>query len=611
MNKMKTRKKKIKEDRLPDKNRPQDFKGTVFKIIRYIASFRLPVFVVLVCSVGSTVFNIIGPKILGSATTLLSEGLFAKIRGDGGIDFEGIGEILLRVVLLYIAGYILGALRGYIMAGVTQKVSYRLRKEISVKINRLPMRYFEENTVGDILSRITNDVDTVANGLNQSVTQIISCAVTVVGVFIMMLTISPLMTGLTMLLLPVSFLLIGTVMKRSQKYFRAQQKLIGELNSRVEETYGGHTVIKAFNREKAVSSAFAETNEQLRTSAVRAQFLSGLMHPIMMLIGNLGYVGVAVSGSFLAASGAIGIGDIQAFIQYVKNFTHPIQQLAQIGNMLQSMAAAAERVFAFLEAEEEVQSAEETLRVDDVRGDVDFCNVRFGYTKDVTVIKDFTASAKQGQKIAIVGPTGAGKTTLVKLLMRYYDVDGGCIKLDGIDICRYDRRELRRAFGMVLQDTWLFKGTIMENIRYGKLDATDEEVIAAANLIGAHSFIKAMPDGYNTKLNEEAGNISAGQKQLLTIARAVLADTKLLILDEATSSVDTRTEQLLQAAMDKAMQGRTSFVIAHRLSTVRNADLILVVRNGDIVEQGTHNELLAMNGFYSELYNSQFQDTEE
>ena len=610
MNKMKKNKNKIKENVMPDKNRPQDFKGTAKKLVRYVASFRLPVFVVLVCSVASTVFNIVGPKILDSATTLLSDGLFAKIRGDGGIDLAGIGAILLRVVLLYIAGYILGAMRGYIMAGVTQKVSYRLRKEISVKINRLPMRYFEENTVGDILSRITNDVDTVANGLNQSVTQIISCAVTVVGVFIMMLSISPLMTGLTMVLLPVSFLLIGLVMKRSQKYFRAQQELIGALNSRVEETYGGHTVIKAFNREKAVSDAFGKTNEELKNTAVRAQFLSGLMHPIMMFVGNLGYVGVAVSGSFLAANGTIGIGDIQAFIQYVKNFTQPIQQLAQIGNMLQSMTAAAERVFAFLEAEEEELNADENLCVDDVKGDVEFCNVRFGYNKDVTVLKDFTATAKQGQKVAIVGPTGAGKTTLVKLLMRYYDVDGGCIKLDGEDIRRYDRRELRRAFGMVLQDTWLFKGTIMENIRYGKLDATDEEVIAAATLVGAHAFIEAMPDGYNTKLNEEAGNISAGQKQLLTIARAVLADTKLLILDEATSSVDTRTELLLQEAMDKAMQGRTSFVIAHRLSTVRNADLILVVREGDIVEQGTHAELLALDGFYADLYNSQFQSEE-
>lgn len=607
-----SKKKRNKEnDRLPDKNRPQDFKGTVFKLLRYIARYRLSVFVVMVCAVGSTVFNIIGPKILGSATTLLSEGLFAKIRGDGTIDFAGIGAILLQVVILYLIGYVLGVLQGWIMAGVTQKVTYRLRKEISIKINRLPMRYFEDNTVGDILSRITNDVDNVANGLSQSVTQIITCVVTVIGVFIMMLSISPLMTGLTMLLLPLSFGLIGIVMKRSQKYFRAQQSLLGNLNSQVEEAYGGHTVVKAFNREKAVIEKFAETNEALRSSAVKAQFLSGLMHPIMMFIGNLGYVGVAVTGSFLAASGTIGIGDIQAFIQYVKNFTQPIQQLAQIGNMLQSMAAAAERVFAFLEAEEEQLEAEETLSVDNVKGEVAFSHIRFGYNKDVTVIKDFTALAKPGQKVAIVGPTGAGKTTLVKLLMRYYDVDDGFITLDGIDIRRYDRRELRRAFGMVLQDTWLFRGTIMENIRYGRLNASDEQVIAAAKLVGAHSFIEAMPDGYETKLNEEAGNISAGQKQLLTIARCVLADTKLLILDEATSSVDTRTEQLLQDAMDKAMQGRTSFVIAHRLSTVRNADLILVVRDGDIVEQGTHDELLAADGFYAELYNSQFQDLEE
>ena len=596
---------------MPDKNRPQNFKGTILKIIRFIASFRLPVFFVMLCAVGSTMFNIVGPKMLGNATTLLSEGLFAKIRGDGGIDFAGIGAILLRVILLYIAAYFLDVAKGWTMAGVTHRVSYRLRKEISVKINRLPMRYFEENTVGEILSRITNDVDTLTNGLSQCVTQIITCLITVVGVLVMMLSISPLMTGLTLLLLPISFGLIRLVMSRSQKYFRAQQTLLGNLNSRVEEVYGGHTVIKAFNREHIASAEFANISNQLYHSAVKAQFLSGLMHPIIMFVGNLGYVGVAVAGSFLASAGTIGVGDIQAFIQYVKNFNQPIQQLAQIGNMLQSMTAAAERVFAFLEAEEEVLTAEETMSVENVKGEVTFRNVRFGYNKDVTVIKDFSAQAKPGQKIAIVGPTGAGKTTLVKLLMRYYDIDSGSILLDGIDICRYDRRELRKAFGMVLQDTWLFKGTVMENIRYGKLDATDEQVIEAAKLVGAHAFIEAMADGYQTKLNEEAGNISAGQKQLLTIARAVLADTKLLILDEATSSVDTRTEQMLQEAMDKAMHGRTSFVIAHRLSTVRNADMILVVRDGDIVEQGTHEQLLEKNGFYADLYNSQFSDIEE
>ncbi len=608
---MKRNKKKNTPVGIPDKNKPKDFKGTLFKIIKYIASHRLRVVIVLLCSLGGTVFNIVGPKILGSATTLLSEGLFAKIRGDGGIDFESIAQILLRVVLLYIAGYILHAMQGWIMAGVTQKVSYRLRKEISEKINRLPMRYFENTTVGEILSRITNDIDNVTNGLNQCVTQILSCIVTVVGVLIMMLSISPLMTGLTLILLPVSFGLLGLIMKRSQKYFRAQQNLLGELNGKVEETYSGHTVIKAFNREERVIDDFTQTNENLRSAAIRAQFLSGIMHPMLMFIENLSYVGVAVLGSYLAAAGSIGVGDIQAFIQYVKNFTQPIQQLAQIGNMLQSMTAAAERVFDFLEAEEEPRTSEEALSAEDVKGHVEFSHVRFGYNEDVTVIKDFSAVAQPGQKIAIVGPTGAGKTTLVKLLMRYYDVNDGCILLDGKDVRSYDRRSLRQAFGMVLQDTWLFKGTIRENIRFGRLDATDEEVEQAAAVAEAAAFIEALPEGYDTWINEEAANLSAGQKQLLTIARAVLADTKLLILDEATSSVDTRTERLLQEAMDKAMQGRTSFVIAHRLSTVRNADLILVVRDGDIVEQGKHEDLLAADGFYAQLYNAQFRTDEE
>ncbi|MBQ6865103.1 MAG: ABC transporter ATP-binding protein [Clostridia bacterium] len=608
---MKRNKKKNTPVGIPDKNKPKDFKGTLFKIIKYIASHRLRVVIVLLCSLGGTVFNIVGPKILGSATTLLSEGLFAKIRGDGGIDFESIAQILLRVVLLYIAGYILHAMQGWIMAGVTQKVSYRLRKEISEKINRLPMRYFENTTVGEILSRITNDIDNVTNGLNQCVTQILSCIVTVIGVLIMMLSISPLMTGLTLILLPVSFGLLGLIMKRSQKYFRAQQNLLGELNGKVEETYSGHTVIKAFNREERVIDDFTQTNENLRSAAIRAQFLSGIMHPMLMFIENLSYVGVAVLGSYLAATGSIGVGDIQAFIQYVKNFTQPIQQLAQIGNMLQSMTAAAERVFDFLEAEEEPRTSEEALSAEDVKGHVEFSHVRFGYNEDVTVIKDFSAVAQPGQKIAIVGPTGAGKTTLVKLLMRYYDVNDGCILLDGKDVRSYDRRSLRQAFGMVLQDTWLFKGTIRENIRFGRLDATDEEVEQAAVVAEAAAFIEALPEGYDTWINEEAANLSAGQKQLLTIARAVLADTRLLILDEATSSVDTRTERLLQEAMDKAMQGRTSFVIAHRLSTVRNADLILVVRDGDIVEQGKHEDLLAADGFYAQLYNAQFRTDEE
>lgn len=608
---MKRNKKKNIPDGIPDKNKPKDFKGTLFKLIKYIASHRLRVVIVLLCSLGGTVFNIVGPKILGSATTLLSEGLFAKIRGDGGIDFESIGQILLRVVLLYIAGYILHATQGWLMAGVTQKVSYRLRKEISEKINRLPMRYFENTTVGEILSRITNDIDNVTNGLNQCVTQIMSCIVTVIGVFVMMLSISPLMTGLTMILLPVSFGLLGLIMKRSQKYFRAQQSLLGELNGKVEETYGGHTVIKAFNREQRVSDDFAQTNDALRAAAIRAQFLSGIMQPLLMFIENLSYVGVAVTGSFLAASGSIGVGDIQAFIQYVKNFTQPIQQLAQIGNMLQSMTAAAERVFDFLEAEEEPRTSDDLLSAEDVKGHVEFSHVRFGYNEGTTVIKDFSAIARPGQKIAIVGPTGAGKTTLVKLLMRYYDVNDGQILLDGKDIRSYDRRSLRQAFGMVLQDTWLFKGTIRENIRFGKLEATDEEVEQAAAVAEAAAFIEALPDGYDTWINEDAANLSAGQKQLLTIARAVLANTKLLILDEATSSVDTRTELLLQDAMDKAMQGRTSFVIAHRLSTVRNADLILVVRDGDIVEQGTHTELLAADGFYAQLYNAQFRSEDD
>lgn len=585
----------------------KDFQGTFRKLVDYMGIYKIAVVIVMICAAFSAAFSIISPKILGKATTKLSEGLMAKIAGTGGMDFDYIGKILITVLVLYLISCLFHFIQGYTMSTVTQKLCYKLRKEIVEKINRMPMKYFESRTYGEVLSRITNDVDTFGNGLNQSITQLITSVTTMIGVLIMMLTISPLMTLITLLILPVSLIFIGVIMKNSQKHFKTQQEYLGHINGQVEENYSGHLVVKAFGKEKDVIDAFNKTNDVLYHSAWKSQFLSGLMHPIMVFVGNLGYVGVAVSGAFLAINGTITIGDIQAFIVYVKNFTQPMQQIAQVTNMMQSMMAAAERVFEFLEEEEEDQTTESAVPINHVEGIVDFEHVHFGYDAENIIINDFNAHVNQGQQIAIVGPTGAGKTTMVKLLMRFYDVNSGAIKLDGHNLKDYNRNELRNAFGMVLQETWLFKGSIMENIRYGRLDATDEEVIAAAKSAHAHHFIKTLPGGYNFELNEEASNVSAGQRQLLTIARAILADNPVLILDEATSSVDTRTEHRIQRAMDNLMEGRTSFVIAHRLSTIKNADLILVMKDGDIIEQGTHEELIEKNGFYAEMYYSQFE----
>lgn len=585
----------------------KDFKGTISKLIRYSRKYLPAVIVVMVIAVFSTVFNVVCPKVLGKATTALSEGIMRKINGIGGIDFTYIGKILLFCLGLYLLSVLFNFTQGIIMTGVTQKLCYKMRKDVSEKINRMPLKYFESRTYGEVLSRITNDIDTMGNGLNQSITQLITSVSTVIGVFIMMLTISPLMTMIAIIILPISVALMGIIIKKSQRFFKQQQEYVGHINGQVEEVYGGHTVIKAFNKEETTLKEFHETNEVLYKSAWKAQFFSGLMQPVMMFVGNLGYVGVAISGAALAIRGTITIGDIQAFIQYVKNFTQPIQQVAQVTNMMQQMAAAAERVFELLEEEEEVQVVEHPASVENIKGEVDFRHVKFGYDPEKIVIHDFSVHVDPGKQVAIVGPTGAGKTTMVKLLMRFYDVNEGAILLDGHNVKEYNRRELRDALGMVLQDTWLFKGTIMENIRYGRLDATDEEVIAAAKAAHAHRFISALPGGYQMELNEEVTNISQGQKQLLTIARAILANNPVLILDEATSSVDTRTEHSIQRAMDNLMKGRTSFVIAHRLSTIKNADIILVMKDGDIIEQGNHEELMAQNGFYAELYNSQFE----
>ena len=584
----------------------KDFKGTIGKLFRYIGKYKAAVVVVAIFAIGSTVFNVVCPKVLGKATTALSEGIMNKITGNGGIDFTYIGKILLFCLGLYVLSVAFSFVQGFIMTGITQKVCYRMRREVSEKINRMPMSYFESRTYGEVLSRITNDIDTMGNGLNQSITQLITSVSTVIGVIVMMLTISPLMTLISVLILPISIMLMMFVIKKSQRFFKQQQEYVGHINGQVEEVYGGHTVIKAFNKENDVRREFHETNETLYKSAWKSQFFSGLMQPIMMFVGNLGYVAVAISGAALAIRGTIQIGDIQAFIQYVKNLTQPVQQVAQVTNMMQQMAAAAERVFELLEEKEEEQIVENPVSTERIKGEVTFEHVKFGYNPDQIIIKDFSAHVKPGQQVAIVGPTGAGKTTMVKLLMRFYDVNGGAILLDGHNIKDFNRRELRNVFGMVLQDTWLFKGTIMENIRYGRLDATDEEVIAAAKAAHAHRFISALPGGYNMELNEEITNISQGQKQLLTIARAILADNPVLILDEATSSVDTRTEHRIQRAMDNLMKGRTSFVIAHRLSTIKNADIILVMKDGDIIEQGNHDELMAQNGFYADLYNSQW-----
>lgn len=587
----------------------KNFKGSIGQLLKYMGRYKIAIFIVMIFAAISTVFSVAGPKVMGKATTALATGLMEKIGGTGGIDFSYIAKILLITLGLYAASAVFSFIQGWTMTAVTQKTCYRMRKEISEKINRMPMKYFESRTYGEVLSRITNDVDTLGVGLNQSVTQIITSVATIIGVIVMMLSISPLMTLIAIIILPVSLFLISTVVKKSQKYFATQQEYLGHINGQVEETYGGQLVVKAFNKEAATIKTFEETNGVLYESAWKSQFLSGMMQPIMNFVGNLGYAGVAISGGILAANGVITIGDIQAFIQYVKNFTQPMTQMAQVINQVQSMAAAAERVFEFLNEEEEEQLAKDPVAIDEIKGSVEFRNVHFGYNPDNIIINDFSAKVKPGQKIAIVGPTGAGKTTMVKLLMRFYDVNSGEILVDGYNVKDFNRHDLREAFGMVLQDTWLFKGSIMENIRYGRLDATDEEVIAAAKAAHAHHFITTLPDGYNMELNEDASNVSQGQKQLLTIARAILADNKIMILDEATSSVDTRTEVRIQKAMDNLMKGRTSFIIAHRLSTIKNADLILVMKDGDIIEQGNHEELLAANGFYADLYNSQFEQS--
>lgn len=587
----------------------KDFKGALRKLTRYLGRFHAAIITVMILTVGSTVFGILGPKVLGRATTEIFNGLISKIQGGSGIDFGRIGKILFLLILLYVVSMLLSYVQGLIMAYISQTVAYDLRKEISEKLNKLPMNYFDKRTYGEILSRITNDVDTLAMNLNMSVTQLISSIATIIGVFIMMLSISPLMTVIAVLILPVSGFLIGFIMKHSQKYFIRQQDYLGHVNGQVEEIFGGHQVVKLFHAEEMATKEFDAVNQELYDSAWKSQFLSGLMQPIMGFVGNLGYVAVAVVGAYLNIKKVIEVGDIQSFIQYVRTFTQPITQIAQVSNQLQSAMAAAERVFEFLDEEEEEQFAKEhaPIRADEIKGNVEFDHVSFGYNEDKIIIHDFSAKIGQGKKIAIVGPTGAGKTTIVKLLMRFYDVGSGAIKIDGMDIRSFDRTELRDAFGMVLQDTWLFKGSIMENIRYGRLDATDGEVKEAAKAAYVDHFIRTLPGGYDMELNEEASNVSQGQKQLLTIARAILADNRILILDEATSSVDTRTEVRIQKAMDNLMKGRTSFIIAHRLSTIRNADLILVLKDGDIIEQGNHDELMAQRGFYEQLYNAQFE----
>ena len=587
----------------------RDFKGSMAKLIRYMSKYKIRFVIMFVFAIAGTVFNIVGPKILGKATTELFNGLVAKIGGTGGIDFTKIAQILLFTLELYVCSSIFSFIQGFIMTGISNDVTYSLRKDISKKINRLPLKYYESRTTGEILSRVTNDVDTLQNGLNQSVTQLITSVTTLIGVFIMMLSINVWMTLAALVILPVSMGIIGGVMGKSQGFFRSQQKYLGEVNGQIEEVYGGHNVVKVFNKEKDVVEEFEKVNKELYNSAWKSQFFSGIMMPIMQFIGNLGYVIVAILGGFMVIKNAIEVGDIQSFFQYIRNFTQPIQQIAQVTNMLQSAAAASERVFEFLEENEEDQKAEHPVSTDGLKGNVEFRHVQFGYDPEQVIIHDFSAKVKDGQKIAIVGPTGAGKTTMVKLLMRYYDVNKGSILIDGHDVRDFNRGELREMFGMVLQDTWLFSGTIMENIRYGRLDATDEEVIAAAKAAHVHKFIMQQPGGYRMVLNEETSNISQGQKQLLTIARAILADNRILILDEATSSVDTRTEIQIQKAMDALMEGRTSFVIAHRLSTIRDADLILVMKDGDIIEQGNHEELMKKGGFYADLYNSQFEQT--
>ena len=590
----------------------KDFKGTMKKLIDYLKPYRIPMILVFILAIGSTAFSIVGPKLLGKATTEIFNGLMSKVTssGNGSIDFGYIGKIAIGLVALYIVSTILSFIQGFVMSGIAQKVAYNLRKEISKKINRMPLKYFDKTTHGEVLSRITNDVDTVNTTLNQSLSQIITSVTMLIGVIVMMLSISWEMTLGSVLILPIAMGLIMLVVKKSQKYFMDQQEYLGHVNGNVEETFSGHNIMKAFNREEETIEEFNKLNETLYKSAWKSQFLSGMMMPIMTFIGNLGYVLVTILGGWLAVVGKITVGDIVAFTQYIRTFMQPISQAGQIANVLQSTAAAAERVFEFLDEEEEVDDVIEGIDPKDVEGAVEFKDVHFGYNEDKIIINDFSAKIKPGQRVAIVGPTGAGKTTIVKLLMRFYELNGGSIEIDGHNIKDFTRDNLRELFGMVLQDTWLYNGSIKENIRYGRLDATDEEIIEAAKLAHVDHFVRALPHGYDMELNEEASNISQGQKQLLTIARAILADPKILILDEATSSVDTRTEVLIQKAMDNLMKGRTSFVIAHRLSTIRDADLILVMKDGDIIEQGNHEELLKANGFYADLYNSQFEKEE-
>ena len=597
--------------RMAPGEKAKDFKGTMKKLLEELNAFKVGLIAVLIAAIASAAFSIVGPKILGKVTTKIFEGIVDKISGTGtGIDFDAIGKILLFLIGLYIVSALFQLMQSYIMSGVSQKMCYNLRTKLISKVNRMPMNYFESRTNGEILSRFTNDIDTLGQSLNQSVTQLITSVTTVIGILIMMLSISVQMTLVALLVLPVSGALIGGVVKRSQRYFKSQQEYLGHVNGQVEEVYGGHNIVKVFNREKKSIEEFDKMNGKLYESAWKSQFLSGLMMPIITFVGNLGYVGVSIMGGWLAIKKTIEVGDIQSFIQYVKNFTQPIAQLAQVSNMIQSTVAAAERVFEFLDEEEEDQTVPNPVKLEGLKGSVQFENVHFGYNPDKIIINDFSVNIKPGQKVAIVGPTGAGKTTMVKLLMRFYDVNSGAIKIDGQNIKEFNRTELRDMFGMVLQDTWLFNGSIKENIRYGKLDASDEEVIKAAKAAHVDHFIRTLSGGYDMELNEEASNVSQGQKQLLTIARAILADPKILILDEATSSVDTRTEVLIQKAMDNLMEGRTSFIIAHRLSTIRDADVILVMKDGDIIEQGNHEELLAAKGFYYNLYNSQFEKEE-
>lgn len=592
--------------------KPKDFKKTTKKLIdSYLSKYKIGLIVVIIFAIGSTIFTIVGPKILGNATTEIFNGIVSKLSGGSGIDFGKIGQIAFMLLGLYLLSAIFSFIQGFTMTGIAQKLTYRIRNDIAVKINKLPMNYFDKKTHGEVLSIITNDIDTLSMNLNQSITQIITSICTLIGILIMMFSISWQMTLISLVILPIASVVVKIIVGRSQKYFSRQQDYLGHVNGQVEEIYGGLTVVKAFNAEEKVTKAFDKANEELFKSAWKSQFLSGLMHPVMNFISNIGYVGVAVAGGYLAINGTITVGNIQSFIQYNRQFTQPINQIAQISSMLQAMVAAAERVFEFLEEPEELNTTKGNIDTEKLQGNVEFNHVKFGYNPDRTIIKDFSATVKEGQKIAIVGPTGAGKTTMVKLLMRFYDVTDGAIYVDGHNIKDFDRGELRKMFGMVLQDTWLFGGTVKDNIKYGKDDATDDEIIEAAKAAHVHHYIKTLPKGYNSIINEESSNISAGQKQLLTIARVILADPKILILDEATSSIDTRTEIQIQAAMDNLMKGRTSFVIAHRLSTIKNSDLILVINGGDIVEQGTHKELLAKGGFYADLYNSQFDEEEE